>query len=307
MQEASIKDFAKLHWIVFLWGFTAILGKEMTIPAIDVSMFRTGIAAAVLFVYMKLRKKPFDVQFSESWPLLLTGVIIGSHWFLFFEAARISTVSVCLAGMATTTFWASLVEPLLKKRKIAPIEVLLGLIVIGGLYLIFRFEFDHAVGLTVAIASAFLSALFSVLNSKFVLKHNPFEITLYEMIGATIGMALIIPIYKPLVLNTDVLYVWPDLRDWGLLAILAIGCTVYAFSVSVELMKRISAFMVNLTINLEPVYGILLALAIYGEKEQMSNGFYYGTLVILTAVLSYPIYKRRKRKKAEKAAQLANG
>jgi len=307
MQEATIKDYVKLHWIVFLWGFTAILGNEMTIPAIDVSMYRTGIAAIILFVFMRVRKKAFDAQFSEIWPLLLTGVIIGSHWFLFFEAARLSTVSVTLAGMATATFWASLIEPLVKKRKIAPVEVILGLVVIFGLYLIFRFEFTYALGLSVAVFSASLAALFSVLNSKFVERYNQYEITLYEMIGATVGMALVIPIYKPLVLQEEMLYAVPNLRDWWLLAILAIVCTVYAFSVSVELMKRISAFMVNLTINLEPVYGILLALAIYGEKEQMSNGFYYGTLVILVAVLSYPFYKRQKRKRAERKKALANG
>lgn len=300
MQEASIKDFVKLHWIVFLWGFTAILGNEMSISAIDVSMYRTGIAAIVLYIFMRLRKKVLKLSLSEAWPLLLTGVIIGSHWFLFFEAARLSTVSVTLAGMATATFWASLIEPLVKKRKIALIEVLLGLVVILGLYLIFRFEFTHALGLTVAVFSASLAALFSVLNSKFVERHNQYEITFYEMIGATVGMALVIPLYKPFVLDVDLLYELPNLRDWGLLAILSIVCTVYAFSVSVELMKRISAFMVNLTINLEPVYGILLALAIYGEKEQMSNGFYYGTLVILGAVLSYPFYRRRQRRKKEK-------
>lgn len=303
MQEASIKDFIKLHWIVFLWGFTAILGNEMTIPAIDVSMYRTGMAGLVLYAFMRFRKKPFEARMNEVWPLLLTGVVIGSHWFLFFEAARISTVSVTLAGMATATFWASLIEPLIKKRKIALIEVGLGLVVIGGLYLIFRFEFNHALGLTVAVFSASLAALFSVLNSKFVERFNQYEITFYEMIGATLGMALVIPFYKPLVLNDEVLFAIPNLRDWGLLAILSIICTVYAFSVSVELMKRISAYVVNLTINLEPVYGILLALAIYGEEEQMSNGFYYGTIVILFAVLCYPIYKRRKRKKAALSMQ----
>lgn len=298
MQEPSIKDFVKLHWIVFLWGFTAILGNEISISAIDVSMYRTGLAAIVLYLFMRLRKRSLKISLAQTWPLLLTGFVIGSHWFLFFEAARLSTVSVTLAGMATATFWASLIEPLVKKRKIALIEVLLGLVVILGLYLIFRFEFTHALGLTVAVFSASLAALFSVLNSKFVERHNQYEITFYEMIGATLGMALLIPLYKPHVLNVDVLYELPNLRDWGLLATLSIVCTVYAFSVSVELMKRISAFMVNLTINLEPVYGILLALAIYGEKEQMSNGFYYGTLVILAAVLSYPFYRRwQKRKK----------
>lgn len=306
MQTASIKDYLKLHWIVFLWGFTAILANEMTIPAMDVVMFRTGIAAIVLYAFMLIRKKPFHLNKAEVWPLFFTGFIIGAHWFLFFESARVSTVSVCLAGMATVTFWTSLVEPLFKKRRVQPIEAVLGLVVIGGLYLIFRFEFNHAYGLTLAVISALLSAIFAVLNSKFTLRHNPYEITLYEMIGATVGLAMFMPIYKLGIIDVETIYELPNLRDWGLLAILSIACTVYAFTVSVELMKRISAFVVNLTINLEPVYGILMALVLYGEKEQMSSGFYYGTLVILLAVLSYPMYKRIKRKREETKASMAN-
>ncbi len=300
MQNASITDYIKLHWIVFLWGFTAILGNEMTIPATDVVMYRTGIAAIVLYIYMALKKKPLEVQSREVWPLILTGFVIGAHWFLFFEAARVSTVSVCLAGMATTTFWTSIIEPIFKKRKVALIEVFLGLVVIAGLYLIFRFEFNHALGLTLAVLSALLSSIFAVLNSQFTMRHKPLEITFYEMIGATVGIALFIPIYKLTLTGVTPIYALPNLRDWGLLAILSIVCTVYAFTVSVELMKRISAFVVNLTINLEPVYGIIVALLLYGEKEQMSNGFYYGTLVILSAVISYPIYKRTKRLREEK-------
>lgn len=306
MQKASLTDYFKLHWIVFLWGFTAILGNEMSIPATDVVMYRTGIAALVLYVFMVFKKKPFDVRPKEIWPLFFTGFVIAAHWFLFFEAARVSTVSVCLAGMATTTFWTSFVEPIFKSRKVAPIEVFLGIVVIGGLYLIFRFEFNHALGLILAILSALLSAIFSVLNSQFTLKHRPFEITLYEMVGATIGIALFIPVYKLMLTDATPIYSIPNLRDWGLLAILSVVCTVYAFTLSVELMKRISAFVVNLTINLEPVYGIIMALILYGEKEQMSNGFYYGTLVILLAVISYPIYKRTKRLREEKKALSTN-
>lgn len=299
MQKAIIKDYLKLHWIVFLWGFTAILGNEMTIPATDIVMYRTGMAAVLLFLYMVIRKKVFELIFRQIGPLFFTGFIIGAHWFFFFEAARVSTVSVCLAGMATTTFWTSLVEPLFKKRRVQPLEVILGLIVIGGLYLIFRFEFNHALGLTLAIISALLAAIFSVLNSQFTLKYRPFEITLYEMIGATVGIILFIPIYKWQLMDTESIYAIPTSRDWGLLGILSVVCTVYAFSVSVELMKRISAFVVNLTVNLEPVYGIIMALVLYGEKEQMSNGFYYGTLVILLAVLAYPIYSNIKRKRVK--------
>ncbi|MFY0592437.1 DMT family transporter [Roseivirga sp.] len=298
--NATVKDFAKLHFIVFLWGFTAIIGKEMSITAADVVLYRTGLAAIVIAGFMIIKKLSFQFEPSVILKLSLTGLVIAMHWFLFFESARVSNISVSLAGMATATFWTSLIEPIFTRKSVKPIEVLLGLIVIFGLYIIFRFEFDNAVGLTLAILSALLSAVFSVLNAGFAKKYSEYGITFYEMLAACVAIAIFIPIYKVSFLN-EAAYAIPNLKDWGLLLILSVVCTVYAFSASVELMKRISAFAVNLTINLEPVYGILMALIIYGEKEQMSNGFYYGTLIIIGAVLSYPIIKRRKRKRLQNA------
>ncbi len=297
METASVKDFLKLHFIVFLWGFTAILGNEMSIDSTDVVLYRTGLAAIVLSVIMRYRDKTFKFPPKAIFHLFLTGLVVAAHWVTFFEAARISTVSVCLAGMATTTFWTSLVEPLFKRQKIQAFQVFLGLVVIFGLYLIFKFEFNHALGLTVAVISALLAAIFSVLNSKFTHKYPPYGITFYEMSAATIGLLIFIPIYKSTISGEATFYQLPNARDWGLLVLLSGVCTVYAFSASVELMKRISAFVVNLTINLEPVYGIILALLIYGEKEKMSGGFYYGTLVIIAAVLSYPVVRRIRRRK----------
>ncbi len=295
--ESTFKDFAKLHFIVFLWGFTAILGNEMTISSADVVMFRTGLAALVLGIYMSLTNKSLRFDWRVLGQFGITGIIIAAHWFLFFESARVSTVSVCLAGMATTSFWTSLVEPLVNRRKVNITEIILGLIVIVGLYVIFRFEFNHALGLTLAVVSAFLAALFAVINAKLVKQHSEYGLTFWEMLAAFIGITIFVPFYKSFFLEQAATYSMPNTRDWGLLLILAVVCTVYAFSTSVELMKRISAFAVNLTVNLEPVYGIIMAVILYGEKEQMSNGFYYGTLIILGAVLSYPFLRKRQRKK----------
>lgn len=302
--EAAPKDFIKLHFIVFLWGFTAILGNEMTIPATDVVMYRTVLASVVLAGFMYFKQKSFGADKAYIGGLILTGLVISAHWFLFFESARVSNVSVCLAGMATTTFWTSLIEPVLNKRKVRVFEVGLGLIVISGLYVIFRFEFNNALGLTLAMASAFMAALFSVLNAKFTKVLSQYTITLYEMVAAAIGITIFIPIYKHFFLAEPAVYALPTIRDWGLLLILSVVCTVYAFSASVELMKRITAYVVNLTVNLEPVYGIILAVIIYGENEEMSGGFYYGTLIILAAVLSYPIIRRRQRRALDKKNQL---
>lgn len=302
METGTVQDYLKLHFIVFLWGFTAILGNEISIDSTDVVLYRTGLAALVLSVIMYFQSRTFKFPRRAIIQLFFTGLVVAAHWVTFFEAARISTVSVCLAGMATTTFWTSLVEPLFKRQKIQAFQVLLGLVVIFGLYLIFKFEFNHAAGLTVAVISALLAAVFSVLNSQFTHKYPPYGITFYEMLAAAIGLLIFIPFYKTYVTHSDSIYMWPTSRDWLLLLLLSGVCTVFAFSASVELMKRISAFAVNLTVNLEPVYGIILALLIYGEEEQMSNGFYYGTLVIIAAVLSYPVARRIKKRRLARMA-----
>ncbi|HNP18714.1 MAG TPA: DMT family transporter [Fulvivirga sp.] len=292
-------DYLKLHFIVWIWGFTAILGMLITIPAVEIVFYRTFIAFITLGVILYLRNSNFRIGKNDVLKILGTGVIISGHWILFFAAARVSTVSVCLAGIATCSLWTSFLEPLMNKKKIKGFEVVLGLIVIFGLYVIFRFEFNHALGLGMAILSAFLASLFSVINGKFTQRHNPYIITFYEMLGACLGTVAFFPIYALYFAKDGVLNLIPTSMDWVWLLILAIICTVYAFSVSVEIMKRISAFVVNLTVNLEPVYGIILAVIIFGEKEQMQPGFYLGTFIILLSVLAYPVLNKMNKRKPQ--------
>ncbi|MEM6524627.1 MAG: DMT family transporter [Bacteroidota bacterium] len=285
------RDYLQLHFIVFLWGFTAILGLLISIPSVEIVFWRTLLASAGLGALLLLRKRDFKIGLVEGLKIGGTGVLISLHWILFFASARVSTASVCLAGMATCSLWTSLLEPLISRRSIKFFEVMLGLIVILGLYVIFRFEFDHALGLAMAVVSAVLSALFSVINAQFTHRHNPYMITFYEMMGAFLGTVLFFPIYTKFFSNVS-LRLLPEGLDWLYILILALVCTVYAYSISVELMKRMSAFVVNLAVNLEPVYGIILALIIFGDKEQMQPGFYLGTGIILLSVLSYPILNR---------------
>lgn len=294
---SSTKDYVKLHFIVWIWGFTAILGLLITIPAVEIVWYRTLLASLTLGVILVFRRHNFILGYKEVLKILGTGFIISAHWILFFAAARVSTASVCLAGIATCSLWTSFIEPWVNKRKIKIFEVLLGLMVLGGLYIIFRFEFNHALGLFMAVVSAFLAALFSVINGQLTKRHNPYMITFYEMLGAFIGTSVFFPLYLTYFTEDGMLHLIPAPLDWLYLFILAGFCTVYAFSVSVELMKRLSAFVVNLTINLEPVYGIILAVLIFGEKEQMQPGFYAGTFVILLSVLAYPVINKRLKRK----------
>jgi len=270
----------------------------ITIPVVDIDIYRTLLAFIALGLLLWIRKRNFRIEFSEILKIFGTGFLIAAHWILFFAAARVSTVSVTLAGMATCSLWTSFLEPMTTGRKIKWFEVVLGGIVMIGLYIIFQFEFDHLLGLSMALMSAFLSALFTVINAKFTLRHNPYMITFYEMLGACLGTALFFPIYMAYFAEGGTLQLIPNSMDWLYIGILALVCTVYAYSVSVQLMQRMSAFLVNLTVNLEPVYGIILALLIFGEEEQMTVGFYIGTFIILLSVLIYPLVNKYYRRKA---------
>ncbi|QJX47487.1 DMT family transporter [Hymenobacter taeanensis] len=287
-----LKDYLRLHFIVLLWGFTAILGKLISVPPVELVFWRTLLASVGLAVLLLARKQPWQIPAGEAVRLLGVGVLVAAHWITFFLAARLSSVSVCLAGMATLALWTSFLEPLLLWRRIRLYEVGLGLLTMVGLYLVSQAEFDQMAGLLVAILSAGLSALFSVLNVKLVKRHAPLRLTFYEMSGACLSIALFFPVYGRYFTNGTGLQLALHGFDWLWLLVLAGGCTVYAFSTSVELMRRLSAFVINLTINLEPVYGILLAVLIFGSQEKMSIGFYMGTLVILFSVLIHPVIER---------------
>jgi drug/metabolite transporter (DMT)-like permease len=295
--EASTKDYLLLHFIVLIWGFTAILGVLISIPSLEIVFYRTLIASVILAGIFYWKKTRIRVSKIELAKVLGTGVIIALHWLLFFWAARVSTVSVCLAGMATTSLWTAFIEPLANRKKVKGFEIFLGLMVISGLYVIFRFELDYWLGLLMAVSSAFLSAVFTVINGRLTKRHNPYVLTFYEMFGACIFSALLLPVYGYF-FAPEGLQLIPSTMDWFWLFLLSGVCTVYAFSVSVELMRRVTAFAVNLTINLEPVYGIVLAVLIFGEKEQMTGGFYLGTLIILVSVLIYPVYNYYQKRKA---------
>jgi drug/metabolite transporter (DMT)-like permease len=293
----ELRSYFKLHFIVLIWGFTAILGLLIALPAVEIVLFRTFLATLTLGILLTYRKRNFAIGSREILKIIATGFIIAAHWVLFFWAARVSTASVCLAGIATCSFWTSLFEPVMTNRKVKIYEVILGVVVVFGLYIIFRFEFQYALGITMAIVSAMLASIFTVLNGQFTHRHSPYTITFYEMLGAFLGTLLFLPFY--VIYFTDGhLVLFPSNLDWIYLLILSIICTVYAFSASVKIQQVLSAFVVNLTVNLEPVYGIILAFLIFGKEEEMSAGFYLGTFVILLSVLSYPLINKMAKRKA---------
>lgn len=279
------KSYFKLHFLVVLWGFTAILGLVIKLSFIEVVFYRTLFSFLALAIILQISRIGFYIHPRAALKLLLTGVAISIHWLLFFGAARYSNASVSLIGLSTTALWTSLLEPLVHKRKISVIEIIFGLAVIAGLYIIYNDDFTYGLGLLMSLGAAFFAAIFTVLNYGFVRKFNSIKITFYEIVGAWLTTIPFLWILRDESIGILSLPTW---SDTGYLLILALVCTVYANSVAINLLKEFSAFSSNLIINMEPVYGILLALLVFGESERMNTGFYLGALSIIAAVFIYP-------------------
>lgn len=294
---AQIKDYLKLHFIVFIFGFTAILGLLISIPAVEMVFYRTLIASLGTAGLLLLRKHNFKIEPGDLVKVSATGILIAAHWITFFLSARIANASVSLVGFSTVALWTALLDPLFSKRKILIYELLLGLFVLAGLYIIFRNEVNNAFGLFVGILSAVFAAIFSIINSRLTMRINPFKITFYEMTGACLSIIIFLPVYKYYLTPDNTLQLQPSLSDWFYLLVLGLVCTVYAFSAWVDLFKRITVFAANLSINLEPVYGIILAIIFFPETEKMRAGFYIGSVIIIAAVLIYPVIRGRENKK----------
>jgi drug/metabolite transporter (DMT)-like permease len=299
-----LKDFFELHFIIFLWGFTAILGTLIQIPTVEMVFVRTIVTTLALALVLKIRRTSFRIGSGNILKILGVGAIIAAHWILFFTSARIASISICLAGISTISLWTALLEPLFNHKKIKTHEIVLALLIIVGLYVIFRFEFDHALGIFLAVASALLGSIFTIINAGLTKKYPATTITCYEMAGAALCTALFLPLYYALpVLSGGTLDFSLSPIDWVYLLILSLVCTVYAYTAAVRLMQRISAYTMNLTVNLEPVYGIILAFLIFREDERMSAGFYYGTGIILLSVFLHPVldYRAQRRQRLKRS------
>ncbi|MCI2227713.1 DMT family transporter [Polaribacter sp. MSW13] len=283
------KNYLLLHFIVFIWGFTAILGKLITIDAIPLVFFRMSLSVIFIAIYFLLKKKSFYLDKRGLFKFLFTGIIIAMHWIFFFKAIKVSNVSVALVTMSTGAFFTSLIEPLFFKRKIKSVEIFLGLLVIVGLYIIFNFESQYKLGIFYALISSFLGSLFAVLNGLFIKKYKASTISIYQLFFG----ALFITIYLLFTKGFSVsLFILPK-SDWIYLLILSSFCTAYAFIASVKVMKYLSPYTVMLTVNLEPVYAIILALFVFGETEKMNPEFYLGAFIVLFVVLLNGVLKNK--------------
>lgn len=290
----NLKYYLILNLTVLVWGFTGVLGDQISIEANRLVFFRMGIAFLSLLLirlFIPAKKKLTARQITF---LLLTGVIVSLHWFTFFHSIKVSTVSIGVVCMSSSTLFTALLEPLILKRKYLISEFALSLAIVAGIVLIIGFEPDYIYGIQIGLTSAFLASLFGVLNGKHVQTMDSLRITTYEMFGGVITMAVILFFLGKF---DHSFFDFPAV-DWVYLLILGLVCTTAAFMVSVWIMKYLTPFTVSLGLNMEPIYAIIIALIVgYFEgktTEHMSPGFYLGTAIILGSIFLNAYLKKKK-------------
>ena len=281
-----------LHIAIFLFGFTAILGDLIQLSALMIVWWRVLITSVSLLFFIKLRGLHQRLQKKQIIYFALVGIIVCFHWLTFYGAIKLSNASVALICLATSSFFTSLLEPLILGRKFRAFELLLGLAMVPGMWLILNgTKIDIGLGVIIGLASAFFASLFSILNKKAINDVDPLEITFIELGSAWLFLSLVLPFVKLFggALGTFL----PSWLDFGYLLVLALLCTTLAYVLALKALKYISAFLANLSINLEPVYGIILAWWLLGDGKDFNVNFIYGCLIILAAIGAYPLLNKQ--------------
>jgi drug/metabolite transporter (DMT)-like permease len=289
------KSFLQLHLAVLLAGFTGILGRLITLNEGLLVWYRLLISSVTLFLIFLFTRKLRRISVKDCLQIFGVGLIASLHWVSFYGSIKYSNVSVALVCFSSIGFFTALLEPLIMRRKISVRELMLGLMVIAGIYIIFHFDPKYKIGIIIGLISALLGSLFPIFNRKFLQRHTAETVTFYELTGGLLTFTILMPFYLKLFPADHLFPTRPDLL-W--LLALSWVCTVIAFQLSMNALRKISAFTVNLTYNLEPVYGILLAFLIYKENEQLAPSFYVGLSIIIFAVALQTVnaYLRYRRK-----------
>lgn len=293
MLNETRKAYLQMHVSVILWGFTAIIGKLITLTALPLVWYRMIITALSFLILPVFWRHIRKVDRKSFWQIAGIGCLVSLHWVTFYGSVKYANVSITLSCLATASFFTSLIEPMVFRQKIQKLELLLGLMIIPGVYMIFRFtDISYAAGIIMGIISAILAALFSTLNKKMVAKNDPNSITFIEMGSGWLLLTLLMPFYFSAFPEAAF---FPEVADWFWLLVLAFVCTTFAYVLSIKALKTLSAFAAGLTVNLEPIYGILLAFLIFREDKDLNSGFYIGAAIIVTAVFLHPLIKKRMK------------
>lgn len=286
------KAFIQLHIAVFLAGFTGILGRLITLNEGLLVWWRLLISSVTMWVLFLATKRIQNISLHDIIKIAAIGLIAALHWVSFYGAIKYANVSVALVCFSSVGFFTALFEPLLTKTKFKPAELLLGIFVIIGIYIIFHFDARYKTGIIMGVISAMLGAIFPIGNRQLMQRMNAETLMTYELTGGFFALSFMLPFYLQQFPGTHRI---PVFSDWIWLLFLSWICSVWAFQLSANALKKISAFTVNLTYNLEPVYGIMLAFFIYHENKDLGISFYVGLLFILVAVVFQTVKVYRKK------------
>ena len=275
------KAFLQMHAAVFLWGFTGVLGRAISLDSIWLVWYRMVITVFTLWILYYFFKKIRKISLRSALSIGGIGFIFVLHWICFYASIKYANVTIALTCLSTTALLSSLLEPLVLRKKFDAFEIILGLFAIAGIVIIYNTHIQFSAGIFIGLLSAVLTVLASILNKRIVDNYQPEQITLYQFTGGLIGLTILLPLVFAL---SPTMQLVPTPYDWLWLVILSWVCTIFTFFLYIRSLKKLSAFTMNLTLTLEPVYGIILAFIIYKENKLLSNWFYFGFALITLAV-----------------------
>ena len=287
------KAYLQMHIAIVLWGFTAIFGKIITLDEGLLVWYRMMLSSIATLIFLLSIKKFEAITFKEFRHIAGIGAIITLHWITFYGAIKASNVSIAISCFSSVALFTALLDPLIHRKLPRKSEVLLGIGVMIGIYIIFSVQQLYLKGILLSLASAFLASLFTILNKSLSEKHDPALITFYELGTGFLLLTLFLPAW--FYLNHSSFAV-PDLNDWFYLIILAVFCTTVAFTLSLYALKKLDAFTMNLSVNLEPLYSIILAIILFHEDKMLNTGFYIGSFIILFTVVLHGYLRLRATK-----------
>ena len=292
------RAYLELHLAVLLYGLTAILGEVLSLSALPLVWWRVALASLSFIPLVLIWRGKFSLSAKQALPLFGIGCIVAIHWLTFYGSIKLANASVALVCFATTSLVTSLLEPWILRKKIDWLDVGLGSLVIPGMLLIVGFiNPQYYLGIMVGLLSAFLAALFSTLNKRYVEFVRPVDMAGLQMLAAFVFLSVCWPVLKHVDMGSSGF--WPSKADWPFLLLLVLGCTTLAYLLTMRSLRHVSAFTANLAISLEPVYGILLAIFFLDQNEVLGKGFYAGAVLIFLAVIAHPIIKRKRRLRLE--------
>lgn len=281
-----------LHIAVILAGFTGVFGKLISLNEGLLTWYRVLFSALILFVILKLFKINQLNTIKEKFNIGKVGFLITIHWVFFYGSIKYANISIGVVCYCLTSFFTAILEPVINKKRFNASQLLLSLLTLAGISLIFHFDTSYQIGIGLGVISSAFAALYTIYNERLVRHYNSMQINYYQMLGGTIGLGLLMPLYLHFFPVDRLL---PNLSDTIYLFLLALFCTVGLYVMFAEILKKIAAFTVNLTFNLEPIYAIILAFLFFNEGREVNSSFYYGlSLVMLSVILQSVIATRKK-------------